>query len=198
MGLFLDAAQAWDELCKISYSIELGHRGKSFSLDLIFRPCDLPHLVGMQYAKDVDFGLRPAEYYGVNLIGAVLSGRLDETRICNARAWPRIEGRLKAIISLQQTLSGNFVIAKFNPNKVQGSCNIDAEYVIKNTVSGEVFFVFLDAENDSYYCKSAFQSEYTDYMRFQTSMTVLKVTKRVPSGDELLYQHPNYRELPPK
>lgn len=197
MGLFLDAARAWDELCKISYSIELGHRGKQFTVNLTFEPGDLPHLAGMQYAKDVDFGLRRAEYYGVNLISAVLSGKLDESRICSARAWPRIEGRLKAIVSLQQTLCGSFDIAKFNPKKVQGSCNINAEYVIKNTVSGETFFVFLDSEKDRYYCKSAFQSEYTDYMRFQTPLTVLKVSKQDSMGSEVLYQHPNFMEYAP-
>ena len=194
MGLFLDAVHAWDELCKTSYSIELGHKGRQFTLNLTFEPGDLPHLAGMQYAKDVDFGLRPREYYGVNLMSAVLSGKLDENKICSARAWSRIEGRLMAIASLQKTLSGRFSIARFNPRKVPGSCSINAEYVIKNTISGETFFVFLDAENDRYYCKSAFRSEHTDYMRFQTSVTVLEVTRRECTKVELLYRHPNYRK----
>lgn len=197
MGLFFDAACAWDELCRISYSIELGYRGKQLNVNLTFEPGDLPHLAGMQYTKDVDFGLRRAEYYGVNLISAVLSGKLDESRIYSARAWPRIEGRLKAIVNLQQTLSGNFNIAKFNPKKVQGACNINAEYVIKNADSGETFFVFLDSEKDRYYCKSAFQSEFTDYMRFQTPLTVLKVSKQDGMGSEVLYRHPNFKEPVP-
>lgn len=196
MGLLFDAALAWDELCEISYIIELGHRGNQYTIDLIFEPGDLPHLAGMQYAKDVDFGLRRSEYYGINLIKAVLSGKLDESRICNARDWTRIKGRLKAIINLRQTLSGRFIISRFNPDKVPGSCNIDAEYVIKNTESGQVFFVFLAPRSGRYYCKSAFQSGNVDYMRFQTPMTVLKVTKRDASGDALLYQHPNYKEIP--
>lgn len=194
MGLLLDAARAWDEICKTSYRLELGHKGRQVSIDLVFMPGDLPHLAGMQYAKDVDFGLRPAEYYGVNLIEALLSGKMDELRILSARAWPRIEGRLKAIIRLQQTLSKSFIITQFNPKKVQNSCNIEAEYVIKNTDSGETFFVFLDEDNSRYYCKSAFQSEFTDYTRFQTPMTVLQIIKRSPMGEELLYRHPNYRE----
>ena len=194
MGLFLEAARAWAELCETSYLIELGHRGQQFSVNLSFDAGDLPHLAGMQYAKDVDFGLRPAEYYGANLVGALLSGKLDEKRILGARSWSRIVGRLKANISLQKTLSGSFIITMFNPNKVRNSCRIEAEYVIKNTVSGETFFVFLDKESSRYYCKSAFQSEYTDYTRFQTPLTVLHVVKRTPAGDEQLYRHPNYRE----
>lgn len=192
MGIFLDAARAWDELCKISYSIVLGHRGSLHTLHLTFEPQDFPHIVGMQYAKDVDFGLRPAEYYGTKLLGAVLSGKLDERRICNSRAWSRIEGRLTAIVNLRQTLSGAFDIAKFNPRKVYGSCNINAEYVIKNRLSGETFFVFLDSENGRYYCKSAFRSEHLDYMRFQTQMKVLLVTKQDCFGEEVLYRRSGF------
>lgn len=197
MGLFLDAAKAWNELCEISFFIKLGHKGKRFAINLSFAPCDLPHLVGMQYAKDVDFGLRRAEYYGSNLLDALLCGKLDESKMYNARAWPCIEGRLKAIISLKKTLSGSFTIARFNPKKVCGSCSIDAEFVIKNTISGETFFVFLDEENERYYCKSAFQSRNTDYMRFQTQLTVLEVAKKDSAGIDILYRHPNYKETPP-
>lgn len=193
MGLFSDAARAWDELCKITYFIDLGYKRKQFAIDLVFKLDDFPHLAGMQYAKDVDFGMRRAEYYGSSLVPALLCGKLDESRIYTARAWTRIEGRLKAIINLERTLSGRFDIAKFNPKKVKGSCNIDAEYVIRNSVSGETFFVFLDARENRYYCKSAFQIEHTDYMRFQTSMTVLRVIKRSEGGSEILYRHPNFK-----
>lgn len=194
MGLFLDAARAWDELCKTSYSITLGHKGKLYNINLTFEPEDLPHLAGMQYAKDVDWGLRRAEYYGANLISSVLSGKLDELRICNARAWLRIEGRLKAIVGLQDTLSGDFIIAKFNPKKVSGACNISADYIIKNTVSGEIFFVFLAQEKNRYFCKSAFKSDCTDYMRFQTTMKVLEVVKQDSVGTHVLFRHPNFSD----
>lgn len=192
MGLLLDAAHVWDELCKISYTIVLGHKGSLSEINLSFEAADLPHLVGMQYARDVDFGLRPAEYYGANLLDAVLNGRLNESFICNAREWPRIEGRLNAIINMRNTLSGDFEIARFNPKKVHGSCNINAEYVIKNQRSGQIFFVFLDSERGRYYCKSAFRNEYIDYMRFQTRMTVLSVTNHDSSGSEPLYRRAGF------
>lgn len=194
MGMLLDAARAWDELCKMSYSIKLGHKKKLYRIELTFAPEELPHLVGMQYAKDVDWGLRRTEYYGANLAAAVLSGKLDEMRICNAREWPCIQGRLKAILNLQNTLSGDFDIARFNPKKVSGSCNINAEYIIRNNVSGEVFFVFLAPGRDGYFCKSAFQNDYIDYMRFQTPMKVLEVVKRSGVEEDVLFRHPNYSE----
>lgn len=96
---------------------------------------------------------------------------------------------------MQQTLSGDFEIARFNPKKVHGSCNINAEYVIRNSLSGQIFFVFLDSEKDRYYCKSAFRNEYIDYMRFQTRMTVLSVTKRDSSGEKVLYQRDSFETV---
>lgn len=194
MGLFFDAACSWNELCTVSYSIELGYKRKQSTIHLTFAPEDLPHLAGMQYAKDVDFGLRQSEYYGPKLMDAVLSGRLDENRIYRARNWPRIEGRLKAIVHLQQTLSGDFAIARFNPKKVSGDCRINAEYIIKNKVSGEIFFVFLASDEKRYFCKSAFQKDEKDYMQFQTPMTVLQVVKHSGEAAEILYTHPNFKE----
>lgn len=192
MGLLLDAAYAWNELCSITYSIELGHKRKQFTIDLAFEPGDLPHLAGMQYLKGVDFGLRRSEYYGAKLMGAVLSGKLDENRVYGAKSWARIEGRLKAIIRFQQTLSEDFSIAKYNPRKVSGFCNIDAEYVIKNKASGENFFIFLSPDGKRYFCKSAFQNSYIDYMQFQTQMTVLRVVKRSEGVTEVLHEHPRF------
>ena len=194
MGLLLDAAQAWYDLCCTSYIIELGRKGHQFTLVLSFDLADFPHLAGMQYATDVDFGLRPAQYYGKKLVPAVMNGTLDETRLCKSRAWSRLEGRLKAIINLQKTLEGNFTIAQFHPQRVRGSCNINAEFVIKNTVSGDAFFVFLDQNSGRYYCKSAFQSNRLDYTENQPLMTVLEVTKRIESESEVLYRHANYKE----
>jgi hypothetical protein len=195
MGLLMAAACAWAELCGTKYIIELGHKGVQHSINLTFEPDDFPHIAGMQYAKDIDFGLNRSEYFGKNLIPAIVSGRMEEERICKARSWDKIEGRLKAIVNIPQTLSGNFIIAKFNRNKVNKSCSIDAEYVIKNTVSGETFFVFLDSDNDRYYCKSAFQNDHTDYLLNQTVMTVLQVIMETPSEKVELYRHPNFKTL---
>ena len=194
MGLLLDAAQAWNSLCAASYTVELGRKGKQYTLNLLFDLSDFPHLVGMQYAKDIDFGMRPAQYYGNRLVPAVISGALDEMRLCKSRDWPRIEGRLKAVVNLQKTLEGNFVIAQFHPQRVRGSCSIDAEYVIKNSFSGEIFFVFLDRESNRYYCKSAFQSNNLDYTENQPIMTILKVVKQTGAETVVLWRHPNYIE----
>ena len=194
MGLFLDAAKAWNALCETTYTIEVGRKNQQYTIDLSFEAADFPHLAGMQYAKDVDFKLRPAEYYGKNLIPAIVSGKLDETLICKATKWDkRIKGRLSAIIHIQQALEQSFVLAQFNPNRVKGSCDIDAKYVLKDNNSGITFFIFLDERSGRFYCKSAFQKSFLDYTENQAIMTVLQVTKTTAEGASVLYKHPNYR-----
>lgn len=132
----------------------------------------------MQYAQDVDFGLRPSEYYGERLIPSILSGKLEAANMERSLNWPRIKGRLNAIIHLQETLDTEFLIARFRPNLVRIHCKIDAEYIIKNLHSGEVFFVFIDkGTGQRYYCKSAFERTTIDYLENQAVLTVLKKRK---------------------
>ena len=93
MCLLVKAAQEWERLSKTEYHIVTGRRGKAFHIRLKFAFEDFPHLSGMQYARDVDFGIRISEYYGEKLIPALLNGRMDGRRIENGRNWERIKGR---------------------------------------------------------------------------------------------------------
>ena len=195
MCLLVKAAREWERLSKTEYHIVTGRRGKSFHIRLKFAFEDFPHLSGMQYARDVDFGIRSSEYYGEKLIPALLNGRMDGRRIENGRNWERIRGRLDAIIGLKETLEGDFLIAQFNAQKVRGNSRIDADFIIKNERSGETYFVFID-EKDEYqhYCKSAFAKENVDYMENQSMLTVLKKEKIENGETVVLYRHPNFRE----
>lgn len=154
---------------------------------------DFPHLSGMQYAKDVDFGIRKSEYYGAKLVPALLSKYLDDTKIEGSRNWSKISGRLTAIINLQTTLEHEFVIVSFNRTKVRGYCQIEAQFAIKNITSGDVFFVFLDERRGRYYCKSAFRKEFTDYIENQSAMTVLQKIKVVDGVQNILFTRSGYQ-----
>ena len=117
MCLFVEAAKAWQQLTKTRYYIAAGRKGKLYRFRLEFGYADFPHLAGMQYAQDVDFGLRASEYYGEKLIPALLNNKMDGAKIEKSRSWEKIRGRLHAIINLQQTLESDFSIALFDPAK---------------------------------------------------------------------------------
>lgn len=195
MCLFLEAARAWQRLPETEYRITAGRRGKTFSFALSFAFADFPHIAGMQYAQDMDFGLRPFEYYGEKLIPSILTSKLEASRIEQSRNWSRIKGWLNAVVHLQETLDSEFLIARFNPKLVRVNSKIDAEYVIKNLQSGEIFFVFIDKGKDQCYdCKSAFEKTTVDFLENQAILTMLKKEKIVDGSVTLLFQHPNYIE----
>lgn len=195
MSLFLEAAQAWQQLMQTEYRITAVRRGKIDRFCLHFDPADFPHLAGMQYAKDVDFGLRPTEYYGEKLLFALLRGKMDGSRIEKSRSWEKISGRLRAIIRLEQTLESDFLLARFDPGRVYCGSKINADFVIQNRDSQEIFFVFIDKSNESrYYCKSAFQKAGVDYIQNQSILTVLKKEKWGTGAWQVLYRHPHLRE----
>ncbi len=187
MGLFLDAARAWNDMHDIKYILDVTRNNKLKRIEITFLDEDFPHLVGMQYAKDVDFGMRSAEYYGDRLVPILLTQRMDDTRIQKSRNWNRISGRLNAIINLQNTLDSDFVIAAFDKKKVKGYSQIDALYVIKSVISDDLYFIFLDERSGRYYCKSAFKKEFTDYVQNQPVMLLLRKSKIINGVEKVLY-----------
>ena len=194
MGLFLDAANAWNNLLNTKYYFLLTKKGKqAFEIELSFLPGYFPHLCGMHYAKDVDFGRNSDEYYGEKLIPALLNNLIDGSLIEKSQNYKsKIEGRLKAIKAIENTLDNDFNIAKFNPKLLPVFSKITADYVIKNVATGEEFFVFLDDCPSGAYCKSAFEFKSVDYLMNQPRLTVLKKVKTVNGQITLNYVHPHY------
>ncbi len=80
MSLLLDAANAWNDLHHIRYMIHLAQRGSITKIESFFTDEKFFHLSGMQYAADVDFGIRKAEYTGAKLIPALLNKRINDEK----------------------------------------------------------------------------------------------------------------------
>lgn len=192
MGLFLDAANAWNDLNNIRYILDLGRNGRLTRIDLSFLIEDFPNLAGMQYAKDVDFGIRRAQYYGKRLIPALLNGHLDDTKIESSRNWDRISGRLTAIVNLQNTFDNEFSIVSFNKAKVRGYSQLEAKFAIKSKISDDIYFIFLDERSGCYYCKSAFRKELTDYTENQSPMRILQKVKIAGDSQNCLFIKEGY------
>lgn len=193
MGLFLDAAIAWNNLYDTCYILDVARKGKITQIKLIFLTEDFPHLAGMQYANDVDFGIRRTEYYGDRLIPALLNKQIDDSKIEKSRNWEQIAGRLNAITNLHNILDGEFSIYSFDKKKVRGYCQIDAKFIIKSKVSEKIYFVFFDEKSGYYYCKSAFQEENKNYVENQSSMTLLRKIKIENNISKILFLKQGYQ-----
>lgn len=195
MGLFLDAARQWDCLANTSYTITVGHRKQMDTIKLIFRCVDFDHLSGIHYADDIDFKLHRNEYRGEKLIPALLSHKLDDSLIEKSINWDaKISDRLTAIVDIQKILESDFKIYRFSGRKLPFYSDISAIYFLYSEQCQNGVFLFLDQENECFYCKSVFRKDARDYCINQTSWTVLKKVKTVNDKDEVIYVYPKYRE----
>lgn len=191
MGLFLDAAKAWNALHETKYILDVARKKKLAKIELSFSAEDFPHLSGMQYAKDIDFGVHKSELQGEHLIPALLNGEIDDAKIEGSRNWQKISGRLEAIAGIEKIMDEVFTIAAFSNLRVRCHSRIEAEYVIKGKI-GDFYFILLDGCAGHYFCKSAFKKEFIDYTENQSIMTVLQKVKIVGGSSTLLYQRPGY------
>lgn len=196
MGRLLEAAHSWNRLNNVKYILDISHKGKLKQIELTFLYKDFPHAAGMQYAKDVDFGVRAFEIYGERLIPALLNGYIDDGKIEKGKNWERISFRLNTIIKLQELLDSDFIIMAFDKRKVPGYSTIEALYVIKSEVLETVCFVFLDERSGRYYCKSAFEKPQCDYTINQTPMTILQKIKITGDIPIVLFNKPGYKAEP--
>lgn len=194
MGLFLSAAEAWDPMVKIHYDLIIGRKGVAKCIELHFRPDDFRHLSGMHYANDIDFKLHEDEFRGGKLIAVLRSGKLDDSLIEKSRAWPKIAGRLNAVLHIKEILESDFKIYDFSPRKLPFHSKITAEYLLYSEELKDGIFLFFDQDAETYYCKSIFERDSGDYQANQSLWKVLKKTKYVDGQETVLFQHPNYKE----
>ena len=194
MGLLEDAVCAWESLCKISYTMVLGRKHTTATIDLHFDPVDLPHICGIHYASDVALRVNKHECYGGKMISVVRQGKITEEELKKSRNWSRIMGRLEAITKIEGIFDGEFQVAEFHPEHLPRNSRIVADYVIRGSSGQDIFFVFLDKEKGQYFCRSAFKYEDFNYFQNQPIMKPLKITKITPAGESVSYRRPNYRE----
>lgn len=195
MGLFLSAAETWNDLMPISYCLIIGKKGKAREIDLYFRAIDFDHLSGIHYATDIDFKRHRKEYRGERLLSAVQTEKIDSHLLEKSRNWPRIEKRLEAILYLKELLESDFEFYEFYPERLPFRSQIHAKYLLFSKGFNNGVFLFLDEDTGTYYCKSAFQDDLHDYRENQSRWIVLKKIKRYDDKEEILFQHKNYKEL---
>jgi hypothetical protein len=124
----------------------------------------------------------------------LLSKKLDAELIEKSDHWDKISDRLSAVISLTAILESDFLIYKFEPNKLPFHSEIRAAYCICDKSQEKGVFLFLDQSECHYYCKSIFKDDIRDYCINQTRWTVLKKEKLVGETTTVIYSNPSFME----
>lgn len=179
MGLLMDAALAWEKLCGVSYQFTYGMNRKLHNIALSFQEDQFAHLSGIHYITDVDLSL---PYKKSNFLAMVLDGRLKEEQVEHSRHWIDIATRLKAVIRLEQILDGDFTLYLFRPQVLPFHSNINATFLIKDEMTGDVVFLFISGGLDTAFCRSIFMKTDRDYSINQKRLAQLRKIKIV-SGE---------------
>ncbi len=195
MSLLLDAAKQWRQLLHITYIIQIGRKGQSQTLHLVFREVDFDHLSGIHYANDVDFKLHRREYRGEKLLQAVCTGKIDPLLIEKSAQWPKISRRLTGILNIHQILNSDFKIYRFSASKLPFYSKISA-YLLYSDQLGKGFFLFLDERDQQYYCKSIFDDDELDYTLNQTGWVILEKAIAENGTTTVIYRSPTYTPKP--
>ena len=176
MALLYDAAVAWDNLLNTSYQITYGKSGKLYSVSLSFKPEHFFHMSGIHYVDDVDFKI---SFKKSNFLSLILSGKIDSGVVEKSSNWVDIKGRLEAIVRLEGILDSDFEFYQFNPRYLPFYSNLSAKYMIRDTQTRDVVFLFVDGEEDNSYCKSIFTMTDRDYSAGQRKVRLLQKCKSI-------------------
>jgi len=175
MDLLMSAAKAWQTLLNIEYEITYGRKKNLYTVRLVFSLTDFYHNAGFQYMDDIQL---PYITSHQNTLSSVLDKKISFEMIRKCVKFnTMIEPRLIAIAELPSMLDGECKIFIFNKKTLPFYSKIDAKYLISGN-SGNIVFLFTDAENNRFFPRSVFvMDSERDYRKNQIPLTILKKTR---------------------
>lgn len=180
-----DCVQAFLPLLSTEYQLILGRKNIAVELNIVFDKKDCFHLMGLQYLKDRTDLSRSRDI----IFDEILSGILCQEQFEASVHYKEIEDRIDFLPMLEEMLDSNNMIFKYNKKQNIYSM-IEADYLIKNTITGRNLFLFLSKNSkDKYFCRSFFPQTKKDYSENQATWTLLykKKINKLDSTELVLY-----------
>ncbi len=170
------AAVAWNELLNYQYIITYGKKKKLYKTGLSFTEREFPHLVGIQYAKDIVL----PKLKRSNFLREILAGNITDRDFAKAEQYEAIiKGRMEVVANLKELLESDFRLFLYRPMLYNFATTIKADYVISGNFNNNSFVFLIKANrykvNDlDYVCTSAFKKGDRDYEYSQPQLKILK------------------------
>lgn len=192
MDKLLECTRAFEKLLDIQYRIIIGRKGKTVEIIIGFSRLDFHHLMGLGKLKD----LRIAKQNRETVFNEILRGIITYEGITESRYLGLIQNRFVPLMSMEQLLDDNRLVFRYNTKLNQFSL-IEADYLLSTPHEGKDIYIFIAKNEDSgtYYCRSFFPKERTDYTKGQAIYTMLYKEKICLSTGEKQIQ---YDRLTPK
>ena len=192
MDKLLECTRAFEKLLDTQYRIIIGRKGKTVEIIIGFSRLDFHHLMGLGKLKD----LRIAKQNRETVFNEILRGIITYEGITESRYLGLIQNRFEPLMSKEQLLDDNRLVFRYNTKLNQFSL-IEADYLLSTPHEGKDIYIFIAKNEDSgtYYCRSFFPKERTDYTKGQAIYTMLSKEKICLSTGEKQIQ---YDRLTPK
>lgn len=192
MDKLLECTRAFEKLLDTQYRIIIGRKGKTVEIIIGFSRLDFHHLMGLGKLKD----LRIAKQNRETVFNEILRGIITHEGITESRYLGLIQNRFEPLMSMEQLLDDNRLVFRYNTKLNQFSL-IEADYLLSTPHEGKDIYIFIAKNEDSgtYYCRSFFPKERTDYTKGQAIYTMLYKEKICLSTGEKQIQ---YDRLTPK
>ena len=198
MNLLLQSALAWKELTEYRYQFLYGYKKTLYTINLSFSYEDYPHLAGFQYLKDIAL----PNYTSIQIINRIIENKITFEQIQkSARYEEMVKPRLKALISLKNSLDNDFILYSFMPQMYPFIVNIKANYLIAshNDIDSYIFIIRTSLDGNAkcdFLCCSAFTKGERNYETNQKKRSLLKKERiHIPSNtstilmDKLTFQN---------
>lgn len=187
--LLWSAAQAWDKLCKIQYTITYGYKAKLYHINLTFEPEDFYHLAGFPHARDIQL----PRFNQSKVLKKILEGKITEKMLAKSRNYSAmILPRLQAIIHMENSLDHDFFLYSYRRDLYPFYTSIKADFLLSYH-SDEIYFMFIikngsiSVQSFDFTFVSAFSADSRNYEMNQRRRTILKKTKtNLLSGNSMV------------
>lgn len=164
-----DCINSFIPLLSTEYHFILGRKGIAVSLRISFHKKDCFHLMGLQYLMDIPELKRDRG----RVFDEIGTQKISKERLESSFFYHKIEQRIDKLPLLETIFDSNETIFKYNANQNIHS-KIQADYLMKNNLSGENIYVFLSSDKSGkYFCRSFFPEGIRDYTKNQASWTLL-------------------------
>ena len=170
MDKLFECTKAFEKLINTQYRIIIGRKGKSIELKIVFSKIDFHHLMGLGKLKDLRIAKRNRE----KVFNEIQSGIITYKDISASRYIELIQDRFYPLINIEHLLDDNRLVFRYNAKLNQFSL-IEADYLLSTPYHGTDIYIFIarNEYNGTYYCRSFFPKEQTDYTRGQPVYTML-------------------------
>ena len=183
--IFYQAAFVWNELTEYRYIFTYGYKNKLSTIKLTFSPENFPHLMGLQYLKDLTL----PRYNQGKIVSRILDGTISLEQIQKGKQYKKmVLPRLEALTRLKDILENDFNLFSYMPRMYPFYTQIKADFLISGHTDITSYVFLIQSKIDGtgqcdQLCCSAFRQDNRDFEKNQRVRVLLKKERiHIPSN----------------